>query len=192
MVTKKQFRQEDCPISIRVQLIELMRQAWPNAFDDISDEQVIWPDTPDSYPVSLVYLDGDTVISHVAVPRKTIRHEGRDYEAYGISEMMTNPAYQRQGYGVELLREAAAYTRDQKPDLSIFTCEPYLISFYEQGGWTHMPDTHLIGGTRKKPFRSDSLGLATMVRFFSEKAAHHADSFRMTDVYVELGERKLW
>ncbi|WP_152393560.1 GNAT family N-acetyltransferase [Paenibacillus guangzhouensis] len=192
MVTKKQFRQEDCPTPIRVQLIQLMRQAWPNAFDDVSDEQVIWPDTPDTHPVSLVYLDGDTIISHVAVPRKKIQHEGRVYTAYGISEMMTNPAYRRQGYGLELLREAAAYIQDQRPDLSIFTCEPHLISFYEQAGWTYMPGTHLIGGTRKKPFRSDSFGLATMVSFLSDEAKRDAESFRMKDVYVELGERKLW
>lgn len=50
----------------------------------------------------------------------------------------------------------------------------------------------LVGGTREKPFRSDSLNLVTMMRFLSSDAKRHKADFENTDIILELGENQLW
>lgn len=185
------FAQEACPASIREQIIDLMRREWPEAFGD-ADEAVQWPDLPETSPTSLVLIEGGIVISHVAVPWKQIEHAGQTYRAFGLSEVMTAPAYRGKGYGLKLVKEALSFIEEQSPDIGVFTCDAPLIRFYAQGGWEHMQGTCLVGGTREKPFRSDTLGKATMMRFFSSKAQHSRSAFEGADVFLDLGERKLW
>jgi predicted acetyltransferase len=139
-----------------------------------------------------VLLEENRIISHVAVPSKDIEHEGQTYRAFGLSEVMTAPSHRRQGFGLQLVKEATSYIESNNPDIGIFTCQPALVSFYTQGGWEHIDNTNVIGGTRQKPFRSDALGLSTMMRFFSEKAQQNRSAFEGADVYLELGENMLW
>lgn len=183
------FAQEECPAAWREQIIGLMRQEWPRAFEG---GPVVWPDCPDTHPTSFVLLSDRTVVSHVAVPRKEISHKGQSYQAFGISEVVTHPDCRRQGYGARLLKEAAAYIAGNSPDISLFTCVPSLVPFYAHAGWEHYAGTVLVGGTRDNPFRSDSLGLATMMRLYSDKARRNRHAFQETDIELELGERKLW
>ncbi|HIT09512.1 MAG TPA: hypothetical protein IAB55_10615 [Candidatus Merdivicinus faecavium] len=76
--------------------------------------------------------------------------------------------------------------------MSLFTCRPELTPFYAKGGWEPLPGTCLVGGTREAPFRSDSLGLAVMARFYSEKAARRRGDFAGADIWLEIGEGELW
>ncbi|MEG0258399.1 MAG: GNAT family N-acetyltransferase [Lysinibacillus sp.] len=191
MIELLQFNQKDCPIYLKRQIISLMRQEWPQAFED-KDEDIHWPDNPETQPISLIFVENDVVISHVAVPWKYIEHEGHTYKVFGLSEVMTNPSYRQQGFGLKLIKEAYSFIEMNKPDISIFTCQPSLVSFYTQGGWEYKENINLIGGTRNKPFRSDSLGLSTMIQLFSAKAKDNSHSFEKTDVYLELGEDMLW
>ncbi|KEK24484.1 GNAT family N-acetyltransferase [Bacillus gaemokensis] len=184
------FPQEDCPLYLKEQIISLMQQEWPEVF--VSEKDVHWPDSPETYPISLVLVENHIVISHVSIPHTYIKHRDQTYKAYGLSEVMTNPTYRHQGYGLKLIKEAALFIEKQKPDISIFTCKPNLVSFYRQGGWIEQPYTYLVGGTRLKPFRSDALGLSTMMRLFSDKALKHQHTFEETDIHLELGENKLW
>lgn len=191
MIRLLQFPQEDCPANIREQLILLMRREWPQAFEEMS-EHIPWPENPETHPTSFILIENNIVISHVAVPWKYIQHEGHTYKVFGLSEVMTNPSYRHQGFGLKLVKEATAFIERNDPDIGMFTCQPALVSFYTQGGWEHIPNTNLIGGTREKPFRSDALGLATMMRFFSQKAQQNRSAFSKADIYLELGERMLW
>jgi predicted acetyltransferase len=191
MVQLLQFPQEECASYLKEQIINLMKNEWPQAFED-KDEAVLWPSCPDTSPISLVLVEDNIVISHVAVPHKYIKHKGQTFKAFGLSEVMTNPSYRNQGFGLKLIKEAGILIEKSEPDISIFTCKPSLVSFYTQGGWEFSKSTHLIGGTLNKPFRSDSLGLSTMIRFISDKAQEIRLTFEETDVYLELGERKLW
>lgn len=183
------FHQEECPEEWRKQIVGLMQREWPEAFEGGSAE---WPDCPETHPTSFVLLSNRTVISHVAVPMKEIRHKGHPYRAFGISEVITHPDYRKQGYSSKLLKAAAAHIAVNSPDISLFTCVPSLVSFYAEAGWEHYAGTVLVGGTSDKPFRSDSLGLATMMRLYSDKALRNRHDFLETDVQLELGERKLW
>lgn len=190
MIKLFHFPQKECPSYLRVQIISLMKQEWPQAFE--GEEDLNWPDSPDTNPTSFLLVDNEKVISHVAVPFKLIEHKGQMYKAYGLSEVMTDPSYRNRGFGLRLLKEARLFIEKNHPDISIFTCKPSLVPFYTQGGWEHANHTCLVGGTRNQPFRSDELGLATMIRFISDKAQKNRLTFEGTDVYLELGERKLW
>ena len=191
MIELLNFHQEDCPTYIKKQIISLMRQEWPQAFGD-NEEDIHWPDSLETKPTSLVFVENNIVISHVAIPWKYISHEGQKYKAFGLSEVMTNPHFRQQGFGLRLIKEAYSFIEKNNPDISIFTCEPVLVHFYSKAGGEHYQNINLIGGTRNKPFRSDSLGLCTMINLFSTRAQNNLLSFEATDVYLELGERKLW
>lgn len=191
MVKLLKFPQEECPSYLKEQIIFLMKNEWPQAFED-KDVAIQWPNCIETHPISLVLVENNIVISHVAVPSKYIKHNGQTYKAFGLSEVMTNPYYRNQGFGLKLIKEAGLLIEKSEPDISIFTCKPSLVSFYTQGEWEYSKSTHLIGGTRNKPFRSDSLGLSTMIRFFSDKAQTNRLEFEETNVYLELGEGKLW
>lgn len=191
MIELLHFHQEDCPSYIKKQIISLMRLEWPQAFGD-KDEDIHWPDSPETQPTSLVFVENNFVISHAAIPWKYISHEGQQYKAFGLSEVMTSPCYRKQGYGLRLIKEAYSFIEKNNPDISTFTCEPALVHFYSQGGWEYKQNINLIGGIRNKPFRSDSLGLCTMINLFSATAKNNLLSLEETDIYLELGERKLW
>lgn len=189
MIQLLRFRQQDAPPDVAEQLISLMRQQWPQAFEG---EATRWPDNPDTNPVSFVYHSGNSVISHVAVQNKTLHHQGQAYRAFGLSEVLTRPSSRGKGFGTKLIQEAAGYIQMQEPDISVFTCKPELTSFYARGGWEHIEGACLVGGTRHKPFRSDSLGLAVMLRLHSAAAQQRRADFERADLYLELGENMLW
>lgn len=166
-----------------------MRQEWPQAFED---EEIRWPDNPDTNPVSFVHVSDSRVISHVAVQYKKLHHRGQAYRAFGLSEVLTRPSSRGLGFGTKLIQEAAAYIQTQEPDISVFTCKPELTSFYARGGWKYIEGACLVGGTKRKPFRSDSLGLAVMLRLHSAAARKRRQDFERADLYLELGENMLW
>ncbi|MCM3222928.1 GNAT family N-acetyltransferase [Bacillus sp. AR8-1] len=182
--------QKHCPPDLKEQISLVMHQTWPEYYQNNEHKQ--WPDTQDTNSISLVLVENNVVISHVGIPSKYIKHHGENYKAFGLSEVMTNPAYRKQGYGLKLIKEAALFIERNTPDISIFTCEPSLVHFYSLGGWNHIKNTNVIGGTKDKPFRSDSLGLATMIRFHSSKAEKNRFTFEQADIYLELNEGMLW
>lgn len=186
-----QFLQTECSAPLREQILALMRREWPQAFEGIEGEPP-WPDNPATRPTSFVLLEENTVVCHVAVPWKYIQHAGETYKASGLSEVMTHPAYRQRGLGLQLVKAVTSFIMHNGSDIGLFTCQPALIPFYTRGGWEYSPNTNLIGGTREKPFRSDSLGLATMMRFFSARAQQRRALFERADIYLELGEKMLW
>lgn len=191
MIKLLQYPQKDCSEQLKKQIIALQCTAWPLP-DDCNIEDIQWPGNPGVHLTSFVLADDDIAVSHVAVLHKIIAHKGESYKAFGLGEVVTHPSYHRKGLGLRLIKEAAAFIENNSPDISIFTCKPSLINFYAQGGWEHMKSTCVVGGTRDNPFRSDSLGLAVMMRFYSARAIENRPDFEDSDVYLELKERQLW
>ena len=73
-------------------------------------------------------------------------------------------------------------------DLGIFTCDSYLMRFYEGAGWKHLPGTVLIGGTPEEPFPSDQFDKVTLARFFSAKAKDAEADFVGARIELYPGE----
>lgn len=191
MITTLHFPKEECPFHIRQQVLALMKKEWPQAFVG-REERDLWNETPETNSTSLVLLIDDRVICHVSVPWKHINHEGKTYKVFGLSEALTHPSYRNQGHGVSLVKEATTFIERNHADVGMFTCDPKLVHFYRQCGWKHLDRACLVGGSREVPLRSDSFGLAVMMKFFSKKAQENQRSFENADVFLELGVGKLW
>lgn len=158
-------------------IIELENTAWP------SDKDPIFPSAPNTYVSSLVILDDDLAVSHVAILRTTLNHKGNIYLAYGLSEVVTHPDYKGKGLASQLILKARDIMGE---NLIIFTCAKDLVPFYEKQGFTSLVGTCFVGGSKEKPFRSDSLGLVVMI--------DHADldDFSDCDVVFDFEESQLW
>lgn len=137
-------------------------------------------------------MEGDRAVCHVGIRKSMLHHKGESYLAYGLSEVVTHPDYQKRGLASRAIQKAAEFMRTLAPDLSIFTCAREKVGFYARCGWEAVPGACLIGGTQERPFRSDSLNLVTMMALFSPKAKQHREDFKRADIMLELGENQLW
>jgi hypothetical protein len=82
---------------------------------------------------------------------------------------------------------------DGGADLAIFTCDTPLKSFYESAGFSELPGTVLVGGTRQQPFRSDQFDKITVAAFFSSRSRAHLADFAGRDIGLYPGDiDKLW
>ena len=182
-----QYPQEQCGSDLVQKIIALENTAWPS-----SGEKETFPSDPNTYVTSFVLLENDAAVCHVGIRKGNLSHKGKEYLAYGLSEVVTHPAYQNQGLASQLIKRAAKFIIAQRPDISIFTCDKSKVSFYTKGGWEAVAGSCFVGGTKENPFRSDSLNLVTMMMFLSSKGKRHKKDFENADIVFELGEGQLW
>ena len=109
-----------------------------------------------------------------------------------MSGVLTVPAFRGKGYGERVVRAATAFMEQDGADIGLFTCDPPLRTFYERCGWTLLEGASLVGGTRTRPFPSDTLGKITFARFFSARAQAHRNDFVGAAIWLELREGDLW
>lgn len=164
-------------------------------------EAVAWPDLQNSldfplnsqtYVTSFLMMENHRVLSHVGIRKSLCQHRGEVYLAYGLSEVVTDPSYQRQGLASFLLQQARCFIQKQHADFCIMTCQKEKVPFYTRCGYQVMQGACLVGGTKDQPFRSDSLNLTTMMFLISSKSKQHRLDFENTDIVLELGEAALW
>lgn len=168
-------------------ILALEDTAWPR-----EPGENAFPSAPETYDTSFVLMEDGRAVCHVGVRKSVLRHRGREYLAYGLSEVVTLPGFQGRGLASRLIGEAARYIAAQPADISIFTCARERTALYARGGWEVSSGACLVGGTAEEPFRSDSLGLVTMIRFLSPQAMAHREDFTDTDICLELGAGQLW
>lgn len=182
-----QFTRETIDAIAAQKIIELENTAW-----HLDAQDAIFPSEPNTYLTSFVLMEGDKAICHVGIRKSMLYHKGQEYLAYGLSEVVTHPHYQKRGLASRVIELAAQFILSQPVDISIFTCAPQKVAFYARGGWEATEGACFVGGTAEKPFRSDSLHLVTMMRFISPKGREHRKDFENTDIVFELGENQLW
>lgn len=182
-----QYPQENSDREMMEEIIALENTAWPSG-----GEAQAFPSAPETYVTSFVLLEHGRAVCHAGVRKSVLRHRGEAYLAYGLSEVVTHPRCRNRGLASQVIQRAAQFIVSQRPDISVFTCAGEKTAFYERGGWEAMPGTCFVGGTKEHPFRSDSLGLVTMMRFISPKSRRHRGDFENTDLIFELGEGQLW
>jgi GNAT superfamily N-acetyltransferase len=94
-----------------------------------------------------------------------------------LSAVVTDPARRGEGHGGTLVGAARDLIAEGGADLGIFTCDRDLRGFYERAGWTFLPGTVVVGGTREAPFPSDRIGKIVLAAFFSPKANANREAF---------------
>lgn len=168
------FPEAEVPPELRVQVLRLQRQAWPS--EEPLDAARLTHD-PDLQPRSLLLLEDGRVCAALDVLSKTIRFEGRDWAASGLSTVVTDDALRGRGYGRRLVEAARERIAASGADLGLFTCDTPLRGFYEEAGWELLPGTVLVGGTEEEPFPSDRFDKVTLGGFFSPAARVARRSF---------------
>lgn len=183
--------EEELPDDLRRQTVEALCEEWPGAFSGGKADRTQLNDPALHAMIFSLVVDGQ-LASHLSVQRKTIEHRGESYKAHGLSGVLTVPAFRGKGYGEQIVRAATAFMKQDGADIGLFTCDPPLRTFYERCGWTLLEGASLVGGTRTKPFPSDTLGKITFARFFSARVQAHRNDFVGAALWLELHEGDLW
>ena len=127
--------EEELPDDLRRQTVEALRDEWPGAFSGGKADRTQLND-PALHAMIFSLLVDSQLASHLSVQRKTIEHRGETYKAYGLSGVLTVPAFRGKGYGEQIVRAATAFMEQDGADIGLFTCDPPLRTFYERCGWT--------------------------------------------------------
>lgn len=191
MVELVTYAQENLPAALKHQVITMLDRVWPRALPDARSAEHPLHD-PNTHPTCMMLMKDGTLVAYTGVPWKMIEHANETYTAYGLSCVMSHPDFRGQGYGRQMVDAATAFIKSNNPDLGIFTCDPPLQPFYEGSGWTIIENSPLIGGTRQKPFPSDTLNKVTMGGFFSPKAIQNQAAFTGVPIHLDLREGDLW
>jgi GNAT superfamily N-acetyltransferase len=185
------YPEVELPDELLRQTLEALRAEWPGAFIGAKAGRTQLNDSALHAMIFSLVVDGQ-LASHLSVPRKTIVHHGGSYRAYGLSGVLTNPAFRGKGYGERIVRAATEFMEQDGADIGLFTCDPSLRRFYERCGWTLLEGASLVGGTRAKPFPSEALGKITFGRFFSARAQARRNDFLGAVIWLDLREGDLW
>ncbi|MFE6741765.1 GNAT family N-acetyltransferase [Streptomyces tubercidicus] len=186
------FPESDTPPALRTQVSELRDEAWP---PDSASAPGAFAHDPALRPVSMLLVDGATVLAALDILSKEIIHAGSRFRAAGLSTVVTRGTARGQGHGRRLVIAARAAMAAMDLDIGLFTCDRPLQPFYGSAGWQQLPGAVLIGGTPLAPFPSDRPGFdkVTMADFFSPLGRSHRSSFPHSRIEVYPGEiDRLW
>ncbi|MFE6686444.1 GNAT family N-acetyltransferase [Streptomyces sp. NPDC057743] len=183
------FPEAATPDGLRVQVAELQELAWPSTGTPTAPPGAPVHD-PALRPVTMLLVDGGTVLAALDVLTKEIVHAGRRYVAGGLSTVVTRPEARGRGHGRRLASAAREAMAERGLDLGLFTCDRPLRAFYESAGWQHLTGAVLVGGTPGSPFPSDGPGFdkVTMADFFSPRARQHRASFQDSRIALHPGD----
>lgn len=188
------FPEAVTPAGLRRQVVVLRRQAWPSdAHDEVVDDRPIHDPALD--PQTMLLVDGQRVIGALGILSKRIVHDGRWFQASGLTAVVVTHDLRRHGFGYRLVTAAHRFVAASGVDLSVFTCDCALQGFYERAGWCVLPGSVIIGGTPKMPFTSDQPGFdkVTVADFFSTEATLHRATFVQSRIHLYPGETdRLW
>jgi aminoglycoside 2'-N-acetyltransferase I len=188
------FAEAASPPELRAQVLALQREAWPSEQLTTVSGTTLAHD-PALQPLSILLVDGGSVLAALDILSKELFHAGRRYPAAGLSTVVTRREARGRGHGHRLVTAAREAMAAANLDLGLFTCDRPLQAFYARAGWRLLPGAVLIGGTPRSPFPSDQPGFdkVTMAAFFSARARRHRSSFRNCRIELYPGEiDRLW
>jgi aminoglycoside 2'-N-acetyltransferase I len=187
----------EVPERLRRQVLAAQEEAWPSDDGGASVTSLAVVHDLALHPYSLLLVDaGDNVVlSALDLLFKRIEHAGQQWDAAGLSTVVTPLAYRGRGYGRRLVTDACARLPGMGVDLALFTCDRPLAAFYESCGFEVLPGTVLEGGTAQEPFASDQPGFdkVALSAFFTARAQAVRTDFVNTTVRLHSGTiDKLW
>lgn len=167
------FADDQLPADLRSQILSLHRAQWPDGYvGELQGRD--WIQRSWFHPSHFALVEDGVVISYTGVVWKHLTHADEMYKTYGLSGVVTHPAFRRQGHGRRIVDAATDAIRRTDADIGLFTCAPEHQEFYAASGWLPMAGTVLFGGPRSAPYPSDE---RTMMGFFSEKGKRGRTAF---------------
>jgi GNAT superfamily N-acetyltransferase len=176
---------------LRAQALESLRAEWPGAFSGAKADRPALND-PALHAMILSLLVDGRWASNLSVQRKTIEHRGETYPACGLRGVLAVPAFRGKGYSERLVRAATAFMEEDGADIGLFTCDPRLRALHARCGWEPREGAWIVGGTRSRPFRSDTWGGIIFARFCSTRAQARRNDFVGAAIWLELRGDDLW
>lgn len=135
----------------------------------------------------VVIVEGDMLIAHTEVKWKWLEHAGERFKVFGLSGVLTYPAFRKQGYGAWVIREGTSLIRVSDADLGVLGCDPELEGFYAAAGWEPMRESRVLVGDPSGPTPDEG---RLMMLFLSEKGMRGRQKF--IDLPIYWGEDELW
>jgi GNAT superfamily N-acetyltransferase len=81
-------------------------------------------------------FDGAELVVFHNIVLRTVRVDGKDARAAGLSNMITLPAFRGRGAASRLLRETQPrWFDDLQAELGVLLCADALVAFYDKLGW---------------------------------------------------------
>lgn len=172
---------EELPADLRCQVLSFQRIQWPDGFMGVNRLRD-WIHHPEHHPTHFMLVESGVLISYAGVLWKYLEHAGEVHKTYGLSGVLTYPAFGRQGYGSRVVAAATAHIRGSDADIGLFTCAHHLKDFYSASGWIPMEDTVLLSGPRSASYPTEEL---VMMDFFSEKGKRGRSVFASMPVHFD-------
>jgi GNAT superfamily N-acetyltransferase len=167
---------EELPAHYAQQIRDFIRINWYDGYvHDVHEP--LFPASWNPHVIALV--DGPALFSSATVVWKMIEHAGQPYKTYGLSSVMTYPAFRKKGYGRCVVDAATATIRAAgDADVGILWTQPHNHNFYAQSGWEHPEGITMLVGEPPQPFTA-----YLMMLFLSDRARKHRSDFESTPVY---------
>jgi hypothetical protein len=179
MIQQHIFASQEVPERFKCQILSFVRIQWPELF---SGEQRLrdWTSKPELHPVTFLLEEEGVLISRLEVVWDKLAHAGDTYLTYGVSSVLTYPAFRKQGYVSQLVLSAKTWIEQQaEADLLLF--HSTLTGFYEQAGFERMNRLVMLVGDPGQPERSPE---TAFMLFLSEKGKRSRSRFENASVYV--------
>ena len=171
---------QELPDEIKAQILLLAKQFFPEGFIGENANRD-WINKPDYQSIHVVVTDDNNeVISYCSVVQKQLKHVGQTYVCWGLTAVLTNPKFQKQGFGKRAVAIGTEMIKQSKADIGMFNCAPSLECFYSQNGWIPMKQSITLVGDKDNPTASDEL---LMMLFLSQKAITHRADFENNPIY---------
>jgi predicted acetyltransferase len=170
----------ELPADIKCQIMSFKRIQWPWIFNPSNRLTDIMKGGPDR--LCFVIVEEGVLISHAEVNQRTLRHLGESYKVYGLSAVLTYPAFRHEGFGAQVVGAATAHIDNSDADFALLFTSPDLEPFYQQLGWERLPDVRITVGPADNAILHDDEFM--MGRFVSDRGRIAQPSLGSTPLYV--------
>ena len=179
MIQELIYPDEQLPPHLKCQILCILRMMWPEGFTG-QNRLRDWISAEGDHSISIMLVENDILISHTQVVWKYLSHAGETYKTYGLSGVLTYPAFRKQGYGRQIVDRGTAYIDATDADIAMFHCDKSLKTFYSASGWTPMETAITYVGPKDHPVVSSEL---LMMRFLSGHGKKSRQAFETIPFY---------
>jgi GNAT superfamily N-acetyltransferase len=160
-----QYTLDTLPTDYEWQIRDFVRIHWYDAFQHDVNETL---HTPFWHPRYFVIANQRALFSAATAVWKPVEINGTAYKTYGLSSVLTYPAFRGKGYGLQVVEAATDYIKQQADaDMAILWTGENLLGFYGRFGWERPENLWVMHGPQNDPQLSYG---EPMMLFLSERA----------------------
>jgi GNAT superfamily N-acetyltransferase len=182
MAELRVYRRHEVPPLIAAQVRSFVRVQWPFVH---AGSTTLWDfEVREDAPLHFVIVEGEALVSHGHVRRRTVEHRGRAWAVDAVSSVFTYPDFRKAGHGARLVRAISDHVRTAGADLGMLFAGERVRRLYEGSGWRWIDAARVQYGDRTRPQTHTGSQLMTLAVTGAGAAA--ADVCAAEPVYVGL------